>query len=233
MVRARRPVRFRQRQARARSSEGSRRPRPSLALPLAVLLGAGAVLGNVSAQQPFDVALRDGLLSIRANDAPIGALAEALSGETGVSFVVTGDPAVAITTEIVDEPLDRAVAKLFPNHLLVRDGKSADAPITEVVLLLDDESGSGGGGEGFLPSGAPADEIVGGEEEFTQPEIEGAAEAMQGFVAAQQHSGPKGVDDGSGGDSLDTPREEVYEEEAYVEVPPEGELSPEDLPAAQ
>jgi len=131
-----------------------------------LVAAATALLGSAPlvAQQPYDIALRDGLLSIRANGAAIMDLAEALAAETGVSFVVTGDTGTPITTEIVDEPFARAVAKLSPNHLLVKDGKSADAAVVEVVLMLDDADGGGGGNDGFLPSGAPADEIIGGEE---------------------------------------------------------------------
>ena len=136
----------------------ARTARPLVALGLACALASAA-----RAQQPFDVALRDGLLSIRASGAPASSLAEALAQETGVRFVVTGDATRAISTEIVDEPLDRAIAKLSPNHLLVRDGERPDAPLVEVVLMLDDAAASAvGGGAEFLPSGAPADEIIEG-----------------------------------------------------------------------
>lgn len=132
-----------------------RRARPATLAALALVCAAAL------AQQPFDVALRDGLLSIRANAAPAAALAEALAAETGVRFVVTGDGSSPLTAEIVAEPLEKAIAKLSPNHLLVREGDGADAPVIEIVLMLDEGGGGGGAGGGeFLPSGAPAAEIV-------------------------------------------------------------------------
>lgn len=128
------------------------------ALLVLALLASGA-----EGQAPLDVALRDGLLSVRAVAAPATALAEALANETGVRFVVAGDGARPITTEIVEEPLEKAIAKLSPNHLLVRDGEARDAALVEVVLMVDDAAGGGAGASGggeFLPSGAPAAEIV-------------------------------------------------------------------------
>ena len=173
----------------------------SLALASAALLGAAPLL----AQQPWDIALRDGLLSIRANGAPMIDLAAALTAETGVSFVVTGDAGSPVTTEIVDEPFAQAVAKLSPNHLLVKEDESAGGAVVEVVLMLDDaSSGGAGGGDGFLPSGAPADEIVGGEEELPPLEDAGFDDTLQpedpmasdgGFSASPE--GQPLLDDGS------------------------------------
>ena len=172
---------------------------------LLCLCAGAAVAGTALAQQPFDVALRDGLLSIRANDAPAVALAEALAGETGVSFVVTGDPQQAITVEIVDEPFDRAVAQLSPNHLLMRDGERADAPVIEVVLMLDDApdgSGGAGGGAEFLPSGAPAEEIV-PDSELAQPQGELIDQAAQQLAPEKiEFRGKGGLGAGAGADPL-------------------------------
>ena len=199
-----------------------RTPRCRPAAPLAAtLLAALAMLGwgAAAAQQPFDVALRDGLLTVRANGATAVDLAAALSTETGISFVVTGDAAATITAEIVDEPFIAAVAKLSPNHLLVRGGKGADSPVTEVVMILDDAGGAGGGGggEGFLPSGGPAEETYDG-----------------GDVQV--------IDDGTGGDLppegdggayYDGTDPSGYLQEnglpPEADLPPEGEVSPDGM----
>ena len=198
-----------------------RTPRCRPAAPLAAtLLAALATLGwgAAAAQQPFDVALNGGLLTVRANDAAALDLAAALSAETGINFVVTGDAATTITAEIVDEPFAVAVAKLSPNHLLVRDGKSADSAVTEVVLILDEaDAGGGGGGEGFLPSGGPAEEIYDG-----------------GEVQV--------IDDGTGGELMPEGDGGAYPEDTdpsgYLQenglppeddLPPEGEMSPDGM----
>ena len=134
-------------------------PDTLLATAFAAVFSAGAF-----AQQSFDVAMRDGLLSIRANGTSAAELAAALAEETGIRVVVTGDAEQGLTTEIVEVPLVKAIALLSPNHLLVRGEGGADAPVLEIVLMLDEAGGDGtGGGETeFLPSGAPADEVEAG-----------------------------------------------------------------------
>jgi|GEM_PF-6143860 len=158
------------------------------------LLGAS----TATAQQSYDIAMRDGLLSIRANGASVTELAAALAAETGINFVVTGNGGTPITADIVDEPFDRAVAKLSPNHLLVRDGKRADATVTEVILMLDDDDSGGSGDGGFLPSGAPADEIIGGELPVDEVQTD---EPTPDAVPLEET--PNGVDDGSTPDGSD------------------------------
>ena len=135
-------------------------PDTLLAAAFAAAFAAGAF-----AQQSFDVTMRDGLLSIRANGTSAAELAAALAEETGIRVVVTGDAEQGLTTEIVEEPLVKAIALLSPNHLLVRGEGGAGAPLLEIVLMLDEAGGGGTGGEEmeFLPSGAPADEIEPGE----------------------------------------------------------------------
>ena len=131
-----------------------------LAAALCALLLVTPLAGAI-AQARFDVSMRDGRLSVRANGAPATALAAALGEETGVRFSLAGDADQPISAEIVDQPLIEAIALLSPNHLLIRAEGGANAPLIEVVLMLDDgPDGSGGGGETeFLPSGEPADEL--------------------------------------------------------------------------
>lgn len=130
----------------------------------AVLLAIVAALTSpviAYAQQPFDIFMKDGLITVRANNVPVAELAEALSSETGVRVVVTGEPTTAMSTEIIDEPLDKAFAKLSPNNMLVRESSAADSPIIEVVLIMEDGENTATAAAGeFLPSGAPADEIL-------------------------------------------------------------------------
>lgn len=172
--------------------------------PVVHALATAALLVSASqalAQQAFDVALREGLLSIRANNASLLELTEAITNETGVNFVITGDPTQTVTTEILDETMEHAIAKLSPNHLLVRDGKGNDAPLTEVVLMLD-ESGSGASGnnDGFLPSGAPADEVI-SDDQMMDPDMQAVDQYQEsdqamdqsGFDVNGQPLGPDGL----------------------------------------
>jgi len=146
---------------------------PAVLLALLVALASPLV---VYAQQPFDVFMKDGLITIRASNAPAAELAEALSAETGVRVVVTGEPTTTLSTEIIDEPLDKAFARLSPNHMLVRESSADDSPIVEVVLIMEDgeNTASAAAGE-FLPSGAPAAEILA--ETPTAASVETALEA--------------------------------------------------------
>lgn len=114
------------------------------------------------AQQSVKVSENGGLLSIQANNTPAASLAEILSNELGISVVVTGDTEALINVDIVEEPLDKALAKLSPNHMLVRSDKQRDSRVVEVILMMGEgsESGSSGGDDQFLPSGSPADDII-------------------------------------------------------------------------
>ncbi len=133
----------------------------SLAIPATCLLwsiGMSAAL----AQQAVQVREQDGLLSVQASNATAIELAEVLSNQLGISVVVTGDSEARVNIDIIDEPLDKALAKLSPNHMLVRKSKQSDSEIIEVVLMMGEGSSSGnsGGGEDqFLPSGSPADDV--------------------------------------------------------------------------
>jgi len=128
------------------------------------------ILGQAQSR-PFDLAVSGNLVSILANNAPIQELANALSTETGIVFSLTGEKTTPITIEIVEEPLEKAIAKLSPNHLLVRDSEASDAQLIEVVLMMSEAGAAGGGGNTeFLPSGAPAEELV-PDEQLMNPEL--------------------------------------------------------------
>lgn len=133
-----------------------------LAIPAACLLWTGG-MSSALGQQAVQVREQDGLLSVQASNATAIELAEVLSNQLGISVVVTGDSEARVNIDIIDEPLDKALAKLSPNHMLVRKSKQSDSEIIEVVLMMGEGSSSGnsGGGEDqFLPSGSPADDVV-------------------------------------------------------------------------
>lgn len=134
----------------------------SLALSTACLLWTGSMSAAL-AQQAVQVRAQDGLLSVQASNATATELAEVLSNQLGISVVVTGDTEARVNIDIVDEPLDKALAKLSPNHMLVRKDKQSDSEITELVLMMGEgssSSNSSGGEDQFLPSGSPADDVA-------------------------------------------------------------------------
>ncbi len=133
-----------------------------LAVPAACLLLTGG-MSAAYAQQTVQVSAQDGLLSVQASNASAAELAEVLSNQLGISVVVTGDAEARVNIDIIDEPLDKALAKLSPNHMLVRKNEQSDSEITEVVLMMGEGSSSGnssGGEDEYLPSGSPADDIA-------------------------------------------------------------------------
>ncbi len=131
--------------------------------PRAMLCALALTLSiPVSAQQSIQVSENDGLLSVQASNTSASTLAQVLTDELGISVVVTGDTESLVNIDIVEEPLNKALAKLSPNHMLVRSSEAPDSTIVEVVLMMGEGSASGGGGsdDQFLPSGSPADDII-------------------------------------------------------------------------
>ena len=98
---------------------------------LALTVSTGAF-----AQQSVQVSEKDGMLSVQASNTSASALAQLLSDELGISVVVTGDTEALVNIDIVDEPLDKALSKLSPNHMLVRSDKDPHSTIIEVVLMM-------------------------------------------------------------------------------------------------
>lgn len=114
----------------------------------------------IHAQSGIDISSENGTLSVQANNVSASELASELSNELGINVVVTGDAETRVNLDIVEEPLDKALAKLSPNNMLVRD--SNDNDIIEVVLMMGEgqNTGAGGGADQFLPSGSPAEEVI-------------------------------------------------------------------------
>lgn len=129
----------------------------SIGLPLLLLVGNNAAY----AQANVEVDSTDGLLSVRASNVSASELAAQLRESLGISVVVTGNTEARVNLDIVEEPFEKALAKLSPNNMLVRDAQ--EQKIIEVVLMMGESSAGGGNAEQFLPSGSPADEVISGE----------------------------------------------------------------------
>ncbi|MFK7860654.1 MAG: hypothetical protein AB8B64_17675 [Granulosicoccus sp.] len=112
------------------------------------------------AQSDIQIRSESGTLSIQASNVPASDLAVELSNELGITVVVTGDAETRVNIDIVDEPLEKALTKLSPNNMLVRDGSASE--IIEVVLMMGEgqNSSQSSGSEQFLPSGSPAEEVL-------------------------------------------------------------------------
>lgn len=140
-------------------SHSQARKRHAVSLLLTVL--SVLPMTSLMAQTAIRYSEQDGLLSVQASNTTASELAELLSRELGISVVVTGDAEARVNLDIIEEPLHKALARLSPNHLLVRRDSRPDSEITEVVLMMGEGSDNGGSSdEQFLPSGSPADDIV-------------------------------------------------------------------------
>lgn len=190
-----------------------------LAVCLITLLACSAAL----AQPRVEVASDGKLVSVQATNTSARSLAEALSEQLGIAVVVTGNTESPVTIDIVDEPLEKALAKLTPNYMLVRADKSAQSEIVEIVLIME-ESGLAGSGqsEEFLPSGSPAEEII----DDTQPVESAQPPAVDG---SQQITGETTPNDGSEAmqttdqapSGVDEPAPKAYDPATGLELDPE------------
>lgn len=134
--------------------------RPHSTLLTGVLLCATLTAQTVLAQSDIEISSSDGYLSVQASNVSASDLAEELSNELGINVIVTGDAETRVNLDIVEEPLEKALAKLSPSNMLVRDNNDAD--IIEVVLMMGEaqNSGAGGGADQFLPSGSPVEAVL-------------------------------------------------------------------------
>ncbi len=131
-----------------------------VAVAITIAAGLGLAATQAMAQPRWDVSSRDGLVSIFANAASAAEVANALGDATGVSVVVHGEQTTKLSAEIVDVPLEKAIALLAPSHMLVRESAASDAEIVEVVLMMPDPEGGVAGDTQFLPTGEPADGVM-------------------------------------------------------------------------
>ncbi|MBX2882346.1 MAG: hypothetical protein KTR32_20525 [Granulosicoccus sp.] len=153
-------------------TQESFRSKYTLFIRLFILITGLCAYSFTHAQQSVQVKSHDGLLSIQAADASARQVAEELSRTLGINVVLTGDDQTRLDIDISEEPLDKAIARLSPNNLLVRESASPESPIIEVVLMLADNStfANTSAESQFLPSGAPAPEVFAVESINVYPE---------------------------------------------------------------
>jgi len=163
-------------------------------LTTAIIVSA-SLWSSANAQSSPEITFNEGRLSVNANNVSVAQLADALSQETGIAIVIQGDTNAAMSADINDEPFEKAIAKLSPNHLLVHASKALDAEILEVVLIIPEGGSQASVGGEFLPSGAPAEEIAGAQ----PPPVTAAATPTDADPAAA-------TDDGSNGQIRDKMR---------------------------
>ena len=114
---------------------------------------------SAAARAQVEISTFEDNISIRANNVSASELAAQLSEELGIRVVVTGDIEARVNLDIVEEPLEKALGKLSPNNMLVRDSNQRE--IIEVVLMMGDASSSStSSNEQFLPSGSPVDGVI-------------------------------------------------------------------------
>lgn len=116
-----------------------------------------------ASQQSLQVHATDGLVSVQASNVTAQTLAEELSNQLDITVVLTGDAQARLSVNIEEEPLAKAVAKLSPNNLVVRENSDPNSEIIEVVLMMGENSGDVAGTEQFLPTGSSGEAIVSGD----------------------------------------------------------------------
>ena len=124
------------------------------------LLTSLLVCSNVFAQSAVQVQFDEDLLSVQADNAPARDLADELARELGIRVVIMGDAQTRVSLDIFEEPMEKALAKLSPNNMLMHSADASD--ITGVVLMMGSSSTgvSGAGPDSFLPSGSPVDAVI-------------------------------------------------------------------------
>lgn len=125
------------------------------------LAATALMVTTAHAQSGIQIRSEDGNLSVQASNVSASELATQLSNELGITVVVTGDAETRVNLDIVEEPIEKALGKLSPNNLLVRDSDARE--IIEVVLMMGEGQSSSqvSGSEQFLPSGSPAEAVEG------------------------------------------------------------------------
>lgn len=114
---------------------------------------------SVQAQTKVSISENNDIMSIQANNVTAGELAASISDILGITVVVAGDEETQVNVDIVEEPIDKALSKLSPNNMLVRDANNEK--IIEFVLMVGDEQANNAPvSEQFLPSGSPAEPVL-------------------------------------------------------------------------
>jgi hypothetical protein len=115
-----------------------------------------------SAEESVQVRNEDGLVWVKADNVPATSLASELSNNLGIRIVLTGDTNTRMNVNIVEEPLEKAVTKISPSNLVVRETADPSSQIVEVVLMLAEGTLSSAGAEEsrFLPSGQPSEDTI-------------------------------------------------------------------------
>ncbi len=125
----------------------------------ATLLGISLYSLQVQgANNPFEVDVRNQLVSISANGASLLAVADRLSELVSIPINHTAGSDHPISVTIVDESLEKAISLLFGNNVIVRRMIDGEAVITEILLLLDVENDTNI--DASLPTGEPVAGIV-------------------------------------------------------------------------
>lgn len=113
-----------------------------------------------SASQYVQVLNVNGVISVKATNVTARTIVEELNNKLDIDFIVSGDAETRLNLDIVQEPLSKALPKLSPNNLIVRENSDSNSQIIEVVLMLggSSSSSSSNNNEQFLPTGSPAAE---------------------------------------------------------------------------
>lgn len=106
------------------------------------------------------IELHDGNLTLSASQISLIDIAQELELLSGIPITAIGNTVKLMDVDIVSEPFAKAIAKISPNHLLVRKSVNEPDTILEVIFMLQDDHTDSGIFNENLPSGEPVQDII-------------------------------------------------------------------------
>ena len=102
--------------------------------------GQDALAAENASPSANEVAVRDGLLSVKLRDAPMGNVLLAVGAQAGFEVIIRGDLSAPVTWSFSDVPLDKGIRRLLDDSPLVMiyapsQGQVGARPLIKVIAL--------------------------------------------------------------------------------------------------
>jgi hypothetical protein len=134
----------------------------SVGLLSSLVAAAAAADGRAAAQAPtagFKAEVLGGLLTLRADGAPLAEVLRAIGRAGGFEVALRGTLAAPVSASFADRPLEDAIRGLVAGHSLVvrRDPAAAAAALTEILVI---ENPAVAGSDHATPDARPEPEVA-------------------------------------------------------------------------